>query len=832
MRICPQMTLVVVAVQAACLGPPLLLPSAKDNATFATPKAAAGKGGARAFVIERALDLPDGALADAKLGDIRIENNRAVFIIDAVSALLGYAESGGNLIDAFALTPTGHTQDGLKQVFGFLNNTYPRQPSYGKVSVVGTGEQAIVRAEGLDSQNPNLQLVTDYMLAPDSPALEIVTRITNIGNEPVNDYAIGDAIEWGRIEPLLIDSDQEKKGAVRTPHGFVLGLAESTTYAYVTGKGDLDGYADLGWSDFVIKKVTLRQGESASVRRFFLAAETSDPTLATTIARILRQSWARIEGKVVEELTGKTIAGARLLFEDDEGRVIFAAVSKADGYRALVPPGDYRLRVELSGRRGPLQLQVTMRPGSPVQRDILVSRAGRLHLRVLGGDGNELAAKVTIVGLEDTPAPRLGPPFARRAENIALVPREVTTFDLQPGHYRLFVSHGPFYTIETRDIVVTPGAESDETFHLAPAVDLAGYACLDLHQHTLASADSAVSREDRLLSDEAEGLQGFVAGDYNMIDDYRGIIDRHDDDALFVMSGEEAGAEGLGHFSAYPLEPHHELRNNGALDVRGRNVSDLVNALRGLDHFSDKVIEVNHPRDGTVGYFNQVKLDPQSPTLPPTWEGGFDAIEVLTGKSTAQFDAVMRDWFSLLNRGLRYTAVGGSDARSIARSEVGYPRTCVALAAADKTLSNAAVVRALRIDRNAFVTNGPVVRVSAQGKKMGQLADAPKGRARLDIDVQAAPWLALKRIELFVNGARRGRPIAIEPSQARERFHQTVELKLTEDSYVVVVVRGDESLEPILLPGAGESAPTAIAVTNPIFFDRDGDGKFSSPHGK
>jgi hypothetical protein len=127
------------------------------------------------------------------------------------------------------------------------------------------------------------------------------------------------------------------------------------------------------------------------------------------------------------------------------------------------------------------------------------------------------------------------------------------------------------------------------------------------------------------------------------------------------------------------------------------------------------------------------------------------------------------------------------------------------------------------------VTNGPFVRVSVAGHGMGQLAPAPRGRARLDVEIDAAPWIDVRRLELFINGSRRGKPIDVPASAKPQRYKGSIDLRLERDAYVVVVVRGGE-LGPIVPAAAGQAAPTALAVTNPIYLDRDGDGHWTAPN--
>jgi hypothetical protein len=359
-------------------------------------------------------------------------------------------------------------------------------------------------------------------------------------------------------------------------------------------------------------------------------------------------------------------------------------------------------------------------------------------------------------------------------------------------------------------------------FELKRAVDLPGLVCADLHQHAARSPDSAVPPLDRVASNLAEGLDVQVATEHNFVADYsEQAIQLSTAAPLLFLSGEEVTREGVGHFNAWPMKPKPDGRG-GAIDVRDKNAHQLLAKLRA----PDRVVQVNHPRAGNIGYFNLVNFDPTGAALPRELETGFDAVEVLTGKEAQKSDQPLADWMSLMNHNIVLTAVGGSDSHLLWGQEVGYPRTCVFL---DGKPTVEALVAAVKQSRAALVTTGPFVTVSAAGHGMGQLVPAPRGRARLDVEVRAAPWVDTKKLELWVNGGRRGKPIDLPPGRGPVRYKGSIELKIEHDAAVVVIVRGDATLAPVVSQLPGAQAPTPIAITNPIFLDRDGDGRFTGP---
>jgi hypothetical protein len=56
-----------------------------------------------------------------------------------------------------------------------------------------------------------------------------------------------------------------------------------------------------------------------------------------------------------------------------------------------------------------------------------------------------------------------------------------------------------------------------------------------------------------------------------------------------------------------------------------------------------------------------------------------------------------------------------------------------------------------------FFTTGPFVRLRSGKGDIGDLAPASGGKATVDIEVDAAPWIAVSRVILYVSG-KEGKP--------------------------------------------------------------------------
>jgi hypothetical protein len=810
----------VILLLAGCLGPVLELPPPRDPTAKSmhseVPKVVFAKRlPARAFVMQGG--LLGGTAADGQPGDFGLDNGIVSFVIAAADHVVGFADSGGHLIDA---GPSGG-QDALKQLFALTGASFPRQAVYERVETDQRDAAAVVRALGHDSEDKDLQIITEYALEPGARAVEITTTYRNGGSSALRRFAVGEAIEWGMSERFVPEQGFTiEAGAPReitTPQGWLVGVAPEVSYGYAVS-GPLTARHAVGWSDVTLGELALVPGAAGRVKRWLVVSPTTDVALGEAMAALRGEKWVRITGRVVEEGSDDGIPGARLIFSDHAGRPLALAQSLSQGgYAQVAVPGDYLVSAEAAGRRGLGRVEVRLGEDAPTTLDVILSRPGELRFQVDEG-GRPSPAKLTFFGIPPTRTPRLGSARQSPGMNILVSADGRGTVAMPPGRYHVVASRGPAFTVDEKDVEVTPGAAAEARFQLSRAVDLPGLVCVDLHQHAASSADSGVAAIDRLASNLAEGLEVVVATDHNRISgEYAAALEKLSPARpLLLVTGEEVTREGLGHFNVWPLAP------GGAVDPRGKSVRQIVADMRA----PNRVVVIDHPRQGPSGYFNAVGFDPHAAQLPRDWEGGFDAVEVWSGKDVSKSDAPLVDWMALANRGLLYTAVGGSDSHLVWGQEVGYPRTCVFV---DGAPTAAALVQAIRQKREALVTNGPFALVSISGKGMGQLAAAPRGKVRVDVEVRAAPWVDAHKLEVFVNGERRGKPIDIPAGRGPVRYKGGHELKLDRDAAVVVIVRGETSLEPVLSRPEGAPAPLPLCITNPIFVDRDGDGRFTAP---
>lgn len=480
----------------------------------------------------------------------------------------------------------------------------------------------------------------------------------------------------------------------------------------------------------------------------------------------------------------------------------------------------------------------------------------------------------------------------------------------RPGEWFLVVSRGLEYDMHTAPIRLESGSTVERTVTLKRGVSTNGWIGADLHLHAQPSLDSEMPLEERVTSLAGEGLDYVVSTDHNFISDYLPAIAKLGLEEWITSSvGLELTTFEMGHFNGYPLKLDPGNVRGGEFTWAGEPPDSLFAQLRALGkHGASKtVVQVNHPRDNVLGYFSQFNMEQETGEArvrvglrgvfapygdefdPGAFSLDFDAMEVLNGKrkdiehtyvvpdplpagpmpspaptpgtilrdeyGQIAFPGVIEDWHTLLNRGLRHTGVGASDSHKGVTQEPGFPRTYFRVGDDSQGgFDELDVVEAVR-EHAAFATNGPIVDLSVNGEGIGSDVSLGGGdTAEVRIRVRSSDWIPFDRVTLYANGqVILDEDVPVAQRHDWTRVHSLV--LSTSDAWVMVEVRGDENLFPVLAPyefenlnaqkvidalgsaldlsgldpygvlrPARTSTATAAAITNPIWIDRDGDG--------
>jgi hypothetical protein len=788
-----------------------------------------------------------GPNAIGRPGDFLLENEEVVFVIDQLGQNqgVGFAESGGEIVDA----ADAHVRkDELGQLFTYFG-AFPRQGVYTSMSsgVLQDGT-AFVEARGRELYEAGLVVRTRYTLHPNDRAVLIDTAIENTSDHVIALAGLGDAVQWGAVEKFAPDRGRAFKGP--SSGSFVAGIGRYASYAITSTDGAIEAESGSSWTDTMqAHRTEIAAGKSVHYARVFVVGPRAD--ISGLVAELTKTAGGPV-GSVRVALMGdghllaNLPVDATVAIADTQGHALMDLHADRNGaLLGEIPPGKYQLRYLRGGGRGPhgvpQSIEVLANQESPVT--VEVTAPGRVHAqckeRPQGQkDDVNVPCKATFEGV-GIDAPSFGPgTVAGPAKN------QVTTADgsidvpLSPGKYRVTLSRGPEYALQTLEIDVKPNETVDACEPhgkclLKRVVDTTGWLACDFHQHTLLGVDAAVTTGDRVISNVVEGVEVAVASEHNVIADLEPLVREMGlASRLVEIAGDElttdASRKPWGHANAFPLVIHPELPRGGALIVRDRSAKDLFAEIRKSD--PNAVIQVNHPRSGSTGYFDLLGFDAKTgSSTDPSYDPRFDAIEVWNGRNVLGRAAVLGDVLALLGTSHPVTITGNTDTHGIVGHEAGYPRTYVKVARDDgldawsesRTLD---IVRTLRETRQVVVTNGPFMRVTAGGVGIGGIAKAQGGKFSVVVVVESAPWVQITHLVVMrasgptVAKDMTQRPNALGALTATARF----DLTFDKDDAFVVVASGDKTLEPVLSGDAAEIKPYAIAGA--IWVDVDGDG--------
>ena len=197
------------------------------------------------------------------------------------------------------------------------------------------------------------------------------------------------------------------------------------------------------------------------------------------------------------------------------------------------------------------------------------------------------------------------------------------------------------------------------------------------------------------------------------------------------------------------------------LALAGRR-SYISEPARGRQHWEGGYFD--------IGHFNAGSDRADRPGF--SWD--FDAVEVMNGYQDPvrrSVDRVVDDWFSLLNHDHIVTATGNSDTYHLTFNIGGYPRNYVRLRDdRPQWVDPKEVAKAIRF-HHAFFTTGPFVTLIVNGGTIGDVVPARGGKARAEITVQAAPWVSVDRVTLYLNG-REAKQWEVPSGEAAVRFKE------------------------------------------------------------
>ena len=789
---------------------------------------------AQVKVIETESDLPGNICAIWKQGDYLLNDGKCAAVIGVSSRTLRLSYGNYPTDDALGtllcFIPVGKESPSNMNI-GLPDLRLNGQRKYLFYSMVehtkkaGTDRIDEFTARGLYSEaaGEQAEISTTYSFFPGQGRVDIRSTITNTGTVEFQDMDYSLIIN---INHYYNFSPFNKESYPRL------------NYRVYPKKDHCTAFINRNpiYKDDELHPGTLGLGQSFSVEYTVLV----DENLPELLNRIYADRNIRPQ---TAELTfeGRKADWIELIISEINTHAVFyrTFLKDTDFISVPLPEGKYSVRANFFPAVHSEILEVISRGENTCT--LTNASLAEVKLKITDKKGVYVPGKVTFVGLDPTGTPyfmpdnpvETGKSWETFKNSLFPGPEGIQTM-VPAGTYLVFASRGPEYSIHQTVVELFKDQEKDLIFEIEKVVDTSGLISMDPHMHTT-NSDARVSIAERIRSVAAEGIEVAVSTDHNYISDYIPDLNRLGmDKYIHVIYGNEVTTRELLHYNTYPIRIRKDEPANGAINAFPDSVKRLFSSSRAKD--PGALIQVNHPRAGTIGYFNNFQLDTETAAFAKdTIDLSFDILEVLNGPHYSGGNAsAIKDWLNLINRGYYFPIVGSSDTHSIDRSEPGYSRTYVLYEGkGTQKLDENNLIQAIRSGKS-FASNGPLIEFLVNdGFSFGDTLTDSDGEVTIKIKVWSAPWVCVDQVCLIVNGKRKmGFPSTRDRSGV-VKFYKDFSLKLLRDSALVVEVVGSRSLFPVMQrqsrSGRVEDACTPYAISNPVFVDIDGNSRFDPP---
>lgn len=570
------------------------------------------------------------------------------------------------------------------------------------------------------------------------------------------------------------------------------------------------------WTDFP------EQAEGAELRLTFPSpANVAEQTLRLR-HRDVKQTWkVRVNDREIGRLPA-----------DEDSMVTFWALPPG-----TLKDGDNTLLVSSEDRQSDDIMIGDARLDDRPRADVL----GEAAVEAVVTDADNSAAfpcRITIVDKSGS----LMTTGASSREGLAVRPGVIysadgrAAFRLPAGRYTLYAGRGLEYSVVSSELDLRPGDTPALQLVLRREVRTEGYVACDTHCHTLTlSGHGDATLAERMVTLAGEGIELPIATDHNVHADYEMAAQAAGVRRYFTpVIGNELTTPRLGHFNIFPIVP-----GSSPVDPAARDWPELFRAIRACPDVA--VIVLNHPRDIHGGYRpfgREHHLSLIGENLDG-WSLDANAMEVVNS-GALQSDPLQlhRDWFGLLNRGLRIAPMGASDSHDVSRHFVGQGRTYVRCNDSDPGTIDIKLACRNMAEGRVLVSLGLLCEITVDGRHgPGDLVSAIN---ELDVSVRVLGpgWTKASHVALYANG------IKIREADIGERPLESPELgikwkgswrlpKFKHDVHLVAIATGP-GVKELFWPIPRPYQPTSpvwnsyvIGSSGAVWIDADGSGRFT-----
>ncbi|MCP4091843.1 MAG: CehA/McbA family metallohydrolase [Planctomycetes bacterium] len=455
-----------------------------------------------------------------------------------------------------------------------------------------------------------------------------------------------------------------------------------------------------------------------------------------------------------------------------------------------------------------------------------IHQVAPLRVKVTDAEtGAPLPARITVVDENDELAPMY---FADRHHTPVRTGFAYTDahgealLQLGAGKHTIYASRGPEWSYSEVSLTHAYQSESSVELSLRHEVNTNGWVSADTHIHTLTfSGHGDSSLEERILTLAGEGLDVAIATDHNHHTDYSaaqkeaGLLGSY-----LSIVGNEVTTD-IGHFNAFPYTVDGPLPDAKIIDWY-----ELDKEMRAK---GAEVVILNHPRwpDVQRGPFGVSNLDARTGYFEDGLKLPVDAIEVFNSTDPGtDWDVIVADWFSLLNAGSMVRGVGSSDSHTVG-DPVGQGRTWLRSSTdTPSQIDTAELYRHFR-DGVSSMAIGLFGWANVQGQASGSLVTPKDGELSIQFHIAGASWADVDAAKVYMNGV-----VVAQSETMHRKEDEPLDTNVwftipapKHDAWLVCGIRGPNPKgvwRYTLMPGL-------VLMTNPVWIDADGDGKYTSP---
>lgn len=810
----------------------------------------------------RAAVVPPGDASKGLPGDYYLRNDKVRVLIQAPGRFgepLGY---GGNPINLALVSEDGAPGQTLfGELSAFLNGGHTARMTRIEVLRDGkAGGPAVVRAHGeiavldyfnitsfidglgLDRYNPNVpppaRIVATYTATPGEAWIRLQYTLLNDSAADLP-LAIGTYLDTGGDLELFMPgpgfgglavSDVSSLLGNAIPADYIVSVGRERAYGvYPTLDGSpapIPNAPIFVAGQAVVLHDTVSILEGLTQSKFVVPAKKSKTFVLHLVAgrdagdvhaatlRIRGKQTGTLEGRVVQQGTATPIGGARVAVLDNNGGVVTSYTSRADGrFGGALEAGDYTLVADKQGWPRSSERALTVTAGQTASAELPLPQTARLPFRVVDGADRPLAVKLTFVGTDPSPPdarftnPRgdfAGTGVTRTVHALRGDSDSDGVIEIEPGTYRVVVSHGNEYTLFDALRTVAAGDNPRLEAKLVRVVESTGYVKGDFHQHGVNSPDAPTPMRERVITYLAAGMEYIGSSDHEYLTDYTPTIAALGaSDQLGSMVGVESTPFDYGHFNAFPMTIDPSAPNKGAPDWGNGELSNLSpgRLFQKMRAGGAEVVQINHarvanarttPAAGFQAYFDRVALsydldngtfggDPELQPVPneilriaadePLWTPDFDSLEIYnnfevrtdteSGEPFEQkVDLLRRDWFNLLSMGKVVTAMGNTDSHTRNSEPTEAPFTYIRVPDDSRPGAVRArdVLDTLKNTHDTIVSNGPFLTLHLGGDtqpSVGRVTRATTNSVGLTVRVQAPVWMHVDEVRIYANNTYR-----------------------------------------------------------------------------